>query len=438
MYPFLSEQQLVREVFELRDAFARPDALFPAWLDQTPLDVLRSKKFVVCGSVCRSEIRVLAKAANVIAIVDDFLCQKQSHLYGIPVIDSDAWVALAAGQGDVVSCLLTPGGNAFQHFTKLATQWSLPVLLPLQFLYLIKTCGIDVTGETGRFFWYGHEFFTAVRDNVDQLVKLASGFADPFSRISWLCVLLYRLTLNPFYLEACAVGHHTDGFKLNSYSTNREFFKFGDEEVYVDGGAFDGDTLQGFLRACNGRFKHIHTFEPSAVNNQAIRARLVGLRDEYLLPLESRITQHEAGLWSRTTTLAFNASLTVSEYAGNGGGYAQVQTAHLLDTGLLTHIYDPAHEQSVASTIAVTTVDEAADLQATFIKLEIEGAELEALHGARQTIARNRPQMAISMYHKPEDLLTLTQFVQETDKGYRLGFRQHHRLYPDGMVMYCS
>lgn len=434
MYPFLSEQQLVREVFELRDVLRQPDALFPAWLDQTPQEMLRRKQFVVCGSVCRAEIRVLARAAKVIAIVDDFLCQHQNHLYGIPVINSDAWIAMAAGHGDVVSCVLTPGGNAFQHFTKLAAQWSLQTLLPLQFLHMVKTCHLDVSGEYGRFFLYGYEFFEAALNDVDQLVGLRAIFADPYSRISWLCVLLYRLTLNPFYLEACATGIHMDSHRLNSYVTNREFFNLKDDEVYVEGGAFDGDTLQCILRACNGRFKHIHSFEPSTANNQLIRSRLTGLQAEYLQPLASRITLHEKGLWGSTTTLKFNPDILPT---GLGGAPIYPKGAHIADSEMLKHVHGGLLEESIALTIPVTTVDEATDQTATFIKLEVEGSELPALHGARQTIARNRPKMAISVYHKPQDLLTLTQFVLETGQDYTLGFRQHNRLCPDFMVMYC-
>ncbi|WP_213876101.1 FkbM family methyltransferase [Pseudomonas sp. dw_358] len=159
------------------------------------------------------------------------------------------------------------------------------------------------------------------------------------------------------------------------------------------------------------------------------------MQNEYLKPLVGNITLHEQGLWESTTALKFNPGCTVP---GFGADPVLPNTAHVADSGMLSHVHGQSLGDSIAFTSPVTTIDEATGQTATFIKLEIEGSELKALHGARQTIARNRPQMAISMYHKPEDLLTLTEFVVETDKGYRLGFRQHNRLCPDAMVMYCA
>ncbi|QDI03545.1 FkbM family methyltransferase [Xanthomonas cerealis pv. cerealis] len=435
MYPFLSRQTLAKDVLKLRDLLLRPNGPFPAWLDQSPTDFLASKKFVVCGSVCRPEIRVLAKSANVIAIVDDFLHERQSHIFGVPLISSDTWVSLAGGHSDIVSCILTPGGTAFQHFTKVANQWNLPTLLPLQFLHLLKSSNIDHGGEAGRFFLYGYEFFSHTIENADRLVELSDYLVDDYSRTTWLCILLYRMTLNPFYLEACAVGHNSEKFNLNSYSINRQFFDFNNQEVYVDGGAFDGDTIESFLRACMGNFKKIHSFEPSRYNNQLIRKRLSALQDQYLQPLRSSVILHENGLWDSNTILKFNPGQTVPIFEGTG--IAQTQSAHLVESNIVSHIYENSREDDVSTTVPVTTIDDATEETATFIKLEIEGSELKAVHGAKKTIEKNRPQMAISIYHKPEDLLTLTNFVLETDKDYKLGFRQHNRLCPDAMVLYC-
>ena len=54
-----------------------------------------------------------------------------------------------------------------------------------------------------------------------------------------------------------------------------------------------------------------------------------------------------------------------------------------------------------------------------------EGAEYEALVGARKLIMENRPRMAISVYHKFEDFVTLANLVLEMHPDYRISFRHY-------------
>ena len=61
----------------------------------------------------------------------------------------------------------------------------------------------------------------------------------------------------------------------------------------------------------------------------------------------------------------------------------------------------------------------------TFIKMDIEGAEYEALLGARKLIEINRPRMAISVYHKYEDFVTLADLVLKMHPDYRISFRHY-------------
>jgi FkbM family methyltransferase len=405
-------------------------------MQASPVDTLKEKKFIVCGSQCRPEIRVLAKHASVIAVVDDFLVkQGGGRIFGIDVIDTDAWVTLARNDNSVVSVMLVPLTSGYQHFNNVAMQWGLHTLSALQYLQLLSACGVDKSGEVGRFFWYGEEFFARTLESLDRLIELRKHLGDSWSRLSWLCILLYRMTLNPFYLSACAVGHHYEKFSFDSYSMNRRFFSFSENEVYVDGGAFTGDTVAQFVRAVDGRFRHIHSFEPSSDNNRAIRSMLSTLQNDYLWPLNPRITLHARGLWDCDTTLLLNPS-QVLELDGRGA-VVNPASAHLVEAGMVGHIYDKEEEAKGAIQVPVTTIDAATNQEASFIKLEIEGSELQALNGARETIARNRPKMAISIYHKPEDLETLLGFVLETGHNYQLAFRQHNPFVPDAMVLYC-
>ena len=74
--------------------------------------------------------------------------------------------------------------------------------------------------------------------------------------------------------------------------------------------------------------------------------------------------------------------------------------------------------------------------EATYIKMDVEGAELRALYGAEKTIRTYRPKLAVCMYHKPEDLVTIPQYIYSIRDDYRFYIR-NHSPYGIEMVLYA-
>ena len=71
-----------------------------------------------------------------------------------------------------------------------------------------------------------------------------------------------------------------------------------------------------------------------------------------------------------------------------------------------------------------------------FIKMDIEGAELAALQGARHTIQRFKPKLAISVYHRPHDLFEVPRLIQQLNESYEF-FLDHHTIHQEETVLYA-
>ena len=87
--------------------------------------------------------------------------------------------------------------------------------------------------------------------------------------------------------------------------------------------------------------------------------------------------------------------------------------------------------------MVVSIDDMVGDDKVTFIKMDIEGAEMEALEGAKQTIERNRPKLAISIYHKEEDLWEIPFYILSKYPWYKI-YMRHYTLTTNETVLYAT
>jgi FkbM family methyltransferase len=165
--------------------------------------------------------------------------------------------------------------------------------------------------------------------------------------------------------------------------------------VYVDGGAFDGDTIEEFLQLANPDFAHVFALEPDPANRAHLEARVRA----YAPGVRRRITIRPDGLWRCTGTAGFRI-------AGNMGSALDSQGAALVPVVAL--------DQMLAGMRAPM-----------LIKLDVEGAELDALAGAAQLVAKGRPAWAISVYHRPDDLAKVFAWLVASGHDYRMALRCH-------------
>ena len=178
-----------------------------------------------------------------------------------------------------------------------------------------------------------------------------------------------------------------------------DFFEAGENEVFVDCGCFDGATCYNFAGWCghNG-FDHIYSFEADPKNYEKCKETLAPLGKCELYPYGTSDVNKKVYF----SADAFETSCIISKEEAEKRNFEGVEE---IETVALDDVLDGK--------------------RITFIKMDIEGAEYEALLGARKLITENRPRMAISVYHKFEDFVTLAALVLEMHPDYRIAFRHY-------------
>ena len=87
--------------------------------------------------------------------------------------------------------------------------------------------------------------------------------------------------------------------------------------------------------------------------------------------------------------------------------------------------------------IPVDTIDDLCSAEkVTYIKMDIEGSEMQALRGAKNVICRDKPRLAISIYHRPEDYFEIPFYIKKLVPEYKLYIR-HHRFTKNDTVCYA-
>jgi FkbM family methyltransferase len=185
-------------------------------------------------------------------------------------------------------------------------------------------------------------------------------------------------------------------FNIRDQYFCQPFFPPADNEIYLDVGCLDGISIADYIKFCSGRYKKIIGFEPDTGN---FKTTMNMVNDKKF----KNIDVIPKGAWSSNTELCFTN-------AGNGSSKI------VENSGIM---------------VPVTKIDDVmADYEDNdiLIKMDIEGAELEALKGAENIIRNHKPRLAICLYHKPEDIIDIPLFLNNTVPEYNF-FIRHNNLY---------
>lgn len=230
-----------------------------------------------------------------------------------------------------------------------------------------------------------------VRENRVFLKQLYEELLDQHSKDSLVAYLMSKTRQDMKYLSPIFD-------KIQYFPTG--MFAWTDHESYFDCGAFTGDTIADFLKATGGAYRRIWAAEPDRSNYRQLMRYIEseGLSDVEVV---------NKGIYGYAGRLPFQE-----------------------EGSMLSMITDAADRY-----IEVDTIDHiAAGEPVTYIKMDVEGAELMALQGAEQTIRRHKPVLGISIYHKERDLIDIPAYIRELEPAYRFYFRVHKKLAIDTVL----
>ena len=218
--------------------------------------------------------------------------------------------------------------------------------------------------------------------NAEKIQKVYDLLEDEFSRKVFADCINYKISGKIEHLKNCQTP------KSEVYE---KLIRPNDSEVFVDLGAYNGDTVREFLSFAKG-YRSIHAFEPDRKNFAKLLKCCEGLENTHL---------HNKGAHDKKDTLFFEGK------AGRNSALSQKGT----------------------TPVEVDSIDNLCfDFAPTIIKFDVEGAEKEALFGCERTIKAYKPRLMVSAYHKSGDIFELPLLIKKLNPEYKLYFRHHPYL----------
>ena len=210
-------------------------------------------------------------------------------------------------------------------------------------------------------------------------------WADEASRLEYLGQIAWRSSLDPSVLPLHSPAKET-------YFPS-DLFDLAPDEVLVDCGAFDGDSIRSFLQRTGNSFKAAVALEPDPIT----RLRFEKWRDTLPSGQASRIHLLPYATGERRETLSFHSAGTPTSALGSG--WLQVESLPL--------------DESVSR------------FAPSFIKMDIEGAEPATVQGSKRIMREHQPILAVCLYHAQEHLWQIPLLIKSLNPSYQLFLRRY-------------
>lgn len=305
------------------------------------------------------------------AFIDDTPAKIGTLIDGIPVID-------AAGLRDRGPALVIVSVYLAHHdYLSIADRLRRLGANTVSLLQFYWAYGVD------HLPFYFHALPAALLGARDDVLWLARQLVDQTSRDELCAHVEFRLSLRHEILPA---------WSLQRLPPPDHWQDIG----FVDAGAFDGDTLIPFVTSYGDRTAFAIGLEPDPANHAAMRKNIETLPQKLLALVEPL----ELAIDSGSGTAAFANLANAGSMLSREG-----------DTSVRTISLDDLLADRPAEKI--------------YVKMDVEGAEANVIRGAEKTIAERTPFLAVSAYHRPDDLWELPRQIRRLNPAYQFMLRSH-------------
>ena len=288
----------------------------------------------------------------------------------------------------------------------------------------------------------GDETVTAAWINKyeEQLQLVYDRLADEDSRNVFASVLNYRISGKLSYLKECTSSRADD---------LQDIFSFGNEETYVDLGAYDGDTIQEFLNLTGHRYKKIYAVEPDPKNFKKLTAYVENKKIAGVCCVNAGIwnapgTLELRGNGGRQSTFWQGTQTEQKKTAGDNSVEQRSDTKAEPAAGQHNSNANRAAGKDVAGHKSIsirrkkikTRMAEVVSIDyllgsdhGDYMKFDVEGVEQEALEGAKEHLVPDvdgkLPKLLVAAYHHDEDIFKLPMLLWKLQPDYRIYMRKH-------------
>ena len=224
---------------------------------------------------------------------------------------------------------------------------------------------------------FDKDYYNTHKNEFDDIYNR---LADTQSRKTFLDIIKYKISGKTEYLFDCEVSRD-EPFEA--------FLKLGSNETFMDLGAYTGDTVAEFLgRVTN--YNKIIAVEPDKKSFRKLKLNTEGISD---IRIENVAVGKNCGM--------FPFSMKGGRNSSSGG----------------------------ENLIEFKSIDELSQNEnITYIKMDLEGEEENAILGGRETIVKNKPKLLVSAYHRTDDFLRLPKAVLSIRDDYKIYLRHFKSL----------